>query len=1181
MHCKSSLILPLLFLLYMLLAAAYHCPIQAQNKLSNLRVANIAISTDTLQLDSLSIVPFTEKVLLQNENILLDTAWYSLNYTQAQLVLKPLFFQRYPRLKASPDSISVLYRVLPFSLTARRFHKNTDLIVPFGQLPAGNYQYTIRSQTQESSIFDLGGLNYSGSFGRGISFGNSQDLVVNSNFNLQMSGRLNDIEITAAITDNNIPFQPEGNTQQIQEFDRIFIQLKKDKTVLLLGDYDLRRPNSYFMNFSRRLQGVNVQTSFGNDEVTVNAKASGAIARGNYNRMVFNGIEGNQGPYRLLGANGEAFIVVLSGSERVFIDGRQLTRGADQDYIIDYNSAELVFTPNQLITKDKRIVVEFEYADQNYLRSLLYAETELTTKKWRVYSQFFTEQDAKNQLLIDESVPENYRTTLRNIGDDIDNALIASFDSVGFNTDRVMYALNDTTVNGAFYDSIFVYSTNKERAVYALSFSFVGQGNGYYVLSDRSVNGRVYDWVAPDSTTGVLQGNYAPFIKLVTPKRRQLHTVGASYQIAKQQKISVEMAMSNNDINTFSDIDDADDRGISTYINYEGSISLNKEKQSAISTQLQYEMRQQQFTPLEPYRPVEFNRDWNLNNVAEATEHITAASVQWKNKMANIRYQLSSYSRANGIYQGYKQVLHTQYRSPNNWHWQSQVSYLTTQADSLNSSRYLRPRLQLTKTWRKTNWQIGTLIEQEHNRIFSSETKSLNQQSFYFNDMQFFIGKNDSSKTSIEFRYIRRIDYAVLNNKFAVGTVGNTLNMQGALRKNPKNQLSWSISYRQLAVPDTTLSNDRNSNSVLGNVNYNVAIKKGLIRSGIQYQLGTGQQQRTEYYYERIADGTGNFVWVDNGDGVEDLSEFLPATENNQIDAHYIRIILPTGEYQPTNTVQYNQTLSINPKALWFDSKGIKKVMSRFSTQSVLTIRRETINTQRNVQAWLPFAPSISEDLTVSESTNIRNALFFNRNHPKFEANLFQSQLVSQQFLVGGINRRSKQEQGGLLRFNWSKMLSLQAQGSTGFLANRSEAFENQDYYIQYWQTEPSVSFVPNKKIRVSTRFKHKNSLDTLSEINQRAIINKLSADFRYSQAAKRSFDLQFSYVSIQYNGEASTATAYTLLEGLQSGNNFLWAANFNTRLSNNVQLTFSYDGRKTEGNQINHVGRASLRALF
>ena len=88
--------------------------------------------------------------------------------------------------------------------------------------------------------------------------------------------------------------------------------------------------------------------------------------------------EGVQGPYRLEGDTSERFIIVLPGTERVYIDGQLQERGFDADYIIDYTTAEITFTPSRLVGSDSRVRVEFEYTTNQYTRSLLAAESEVS-----------------------------------------------------------------------------------------------------------------------------------------------------------------------------------------------------------------------------------------------------------------------------------------------------------------------------------------------------------------------------------------------------------------------------------------------------------------------------------------------------------------------------------------------------------------------------------------------------------------------------------------------------------------------------------------------------------------------------------------------------------------------------------------------------------------------------------
>ena len=78
-----------------------------------------------------------------------------------------------------------------------------------------------------------------------------------------------------------------------------------------------------------------------------------------------------QGPYQLTGLSGERDIIVLAGTEKVFLDGIEMVRGENNDYIIEYANATITFTPKKLITNASRISVDFEYTDRRYSRNFL------------------------------------------------------------------------------------------------------------------------------------------------------------------------------------------------------------------------------------------------------------------------------------------------------------------------------------------------------------------------------------------------------------------------------------------------------------------------------------------------------------------------------------------------------------------------------------------------------------------------------------------------------------------------------------------------------------------------------------------------------------------------------------------------------------------------------------------
>src|SRR5690606_26647163 len=132
--------------------------------------------------------------------------------------------------------------------------------------------------------------------------------VINSELDLQITGKLSDkVSIRASIQDANIPMQEGGYSQSLDEFDQIFIELFTDNWNIRAGDIDLKNNQSYFANFEKKVQGIYLGGRIVSDESETTMYASVAVVKGIFSKTSFAGQEGNQGPYKLVGPNGELY----------------------------------------------------------------------------------------------------------------------------------------------------------------------------------------------------------------------------------------------------------------------------------------------------------------------------------------------------------------------------------------------------------------------------------------------------------------------------------------------------------------------------------------------------------------------------------------------------------------------------------------------------------------------------------------------------------------------------------------------------------------------------------------------------------------------------------------------------------------------------------------------------------
>lgn len=1137
---------------------------------SNLRVKKISATDTLVHLDTASIVPGTFKIDgIDAKNYHIDFAAATLRWLE----------------RINVDSVTIHYRIFPFKLASitRRF--NFDSIVKFAYTPA---IISNPYADKDDKIFDFGNINYNGSFGRGISFGNSQDPVLNSSLNLQLNGFIGDsMELAAAITDNNIPIQPDGNTQQLNEFDKVLIQLKKKNWQLNLGDIDIRQDNAYFLNFYKRLQGISYETKVpvfknGSNKSLV----SGAIAKGKFTRNIFQGLEGNQGPYRLQGANGEQFFIVLPGTEKVFIDGQLLQRGEDQDYVINYNTAEITFTPKQMINKDRRIQVEFEYADRNFLNAQIIVGDELTVNdrlKFRVNA--FSNADSKNTS-INQTLSQDQKFFLSQLGDSIQNALYPNIvkDTV-FDANKILYQLHDSTVNGITYDSVFIYSTDPAVAQFNLSFVNVGQGSGDYVQDINGANGRVYKWIAP--VNGIRQGMYAPVTILVTPKKQQMLSVGMDYRVSDKTSVSTEVAMSNYDVNTFSRLDKKDNTGFAGRIVFQNEQGLSQlpGKELDLITTASYEYVQKQFRPLERLRSVEFTRDWSLPIFVEPDEEkILAASAQLKRSSSHyFKFEYNNYQRGS-VFKGNRNVL-TYHFDKKGWEWNSVFS-VSSFDSGITKGSFIRPTVDFKKRFDKLGKiETGINYSVEHNPIHYKLPDTLSLNSFSFDVFQWYLRSNaHTNKWGITY-YTRR-DQLPVGKNLKNADRSQNINLSLELMKNERHQFRLNATLRQLNIIDTAISHQKADNSILGRAEYSVNEWNGLLTGNVLYEVGAGQEQKREFTYLEVPAGQGQYTWRDyNNDGIPQLNEFEVAIYQDQ--AKYIRIFTPTNDYVKAAYTQLNYSVIVTPSAMInvATAKGFKKFLSRLSAQSSLQIGKKEIANKNYV--FNPFTQT-NDTALISLTSIYTNTLFFNRLNAKWGVDITHLVNRGKSLLTYGLESRKLSDLTTRLRWNITKSFTteLTAKNVKNQLSNANPKFGNQNYLIDQLSFEPKLSYIKGTNFRISVSYKFDERNNKVGDL-EKALNHALIAETKYNILSSTSLSAKIQFNQITYSSKVVTTPStnstvgYIMLDGLLPGKNYLWTADLTRRLSNNIELNFQYEGRKAGTSNTVHIGRATLRALF
>lgn len=1144
-----------------LFVAIFSCALSAQNPVpANSWRFEVRTAYDmTLRVDSLSIVPGTFHIYdVPDSAFYIDEVASTLFLRDSSLLHKALLMS---------------YSVFNVDLSSPIRHRSSEMMRVPTVRPVNpeTHLATVADMTSNNELYS------SGSLSRGVSVGNNSDMVLNSSLNLQLSGKLSeDISILASITDKNIPIQPEGTTQNIRDINSVFINIYyKDLATLRAGDIEMKTPKSDFLAASKNLLGLDfsMRTS-PKEKLALNNAVGGGVSKGKFVRQNVIPQNGVQGPYRLYGKDNEFNIVIVAGSERVFVDGVLMTRGQDNDYVIDYNTAEITFTPAMLVTNEKRIVVEMEYSDRHYVRYNIYTYNEIMlgkNKQWKLDVNFYQEQDLKNQSMQPE-LTDDQKLFLSALGDNESRALYRTADTMSFSADRILYSRVDTVVEGVSYNGVYAYSVNEQETLYALSFTYVGSGKGNYVLLRNTSNGRVFGWVAP--VDGVCQGDYEPVVQLSTPKLMQMATVAAAYNSSKGTSLHTELAVSNYDRNIFSKQDDSDNVGFAYSLNASHRKWLGKDSMNVrrwqLNSKLGWQFVHRNFTAVESFREVEFARNYNLEeeySSAHSEQMLSASLAVNQSDKQLIRYDLNWFSRLKNV-----DVLRQEVNANLQAHgltFQTQTSYLVNR-DSIQHSSFWRSGNKLSYAFEKL--EIGVTGLMERNVFRDARIDTLRSNTYAFNELIGYVKSRDSSWCNYSVSYKNRLEFLPTVDTLQLAQRIHEVSGRLQIEKIKNQNIGVKATYRNQRL--LTVQNDSDGEHFfVGNAEYTGRFLRNAIVLSTYYEAGTGLEQEKIFTFLKVAKGQGTHVWIDyNGDDIEDLGEFEVAAFQDV--AEYVKVWLPGTEYRNTYNSQFTQSIQIRPAAAWASMKGVRGFVAKFSDVAMF----RSIVKQQNL-GFNPFSSDLTDSNMVAKTMNYNNTFSFNKSTSPFAFDFIVQGSQNKNLLYYGYEFSRSSAQRLVLKSSPCKVLFLQISGHRSINENKSQCMEGRDYRVLQRDVsgDMQLQFQNRYVAEVKYTYSDKRNIQSVEKVREQDL--ELSLSFK--MAKRGAFTGSASYIGIAGDAGHGSAVSYQLLQGLDVGNNAVWSFSYQMAVSGYLQIMLQYDGRVSQGHKAVHSGSLTVKAQF
>jgi len=1128
----------------------------------------------------------TESVTVYSDSIPLSPETYSVDHRYGKIILKQFIIEEILR-APNPDRVSILvtYKNLPFDI--QDSYSRFEILSQLDSAKTDTVKVAEIKSDFIEDIFAGTDLQKSGSLFRGFTLGNNRDLTLQSGFRLQMNGKLSkDIDIVAALTDESTPVQPEGNTQKLQEVDNVFVELRTSNVTTTLGDIDVHFTGSEFFNFSKKLQGAKGLAEYGKTSLFI----SGALSRGKFNSNSFTGIDGVQGPYRLIGAENEVNIVVIAGSERVYLDGVLMIRGETNDYTIDYSSGQVTFSNRRLITNASRIVVDFEYTDKKYSRSFIAGQTKTSLFKDRLNLSvsYFRERDDKDKP-IDFILNDTDRAILSQAGNDRLKAtktgvFFVGRDSLGRPLGTYIQ-IPDTIINGEPH-TIYRYAPNDTNALYQVAFSFVGQGKGDY----NSLSSQAYEFV------GIGAGSYLPIIFLPMPVSYQGGDIGLQLKLTKSLSLNVEGSVSDFNQNLFSN-ENVSQRGgaIVSYLSFNPrQLRLGTLNVGDILFMLRNRYVNKLYNSIDRLNKVEYNRVWDIQdstNQNELTNEV-GFSLQPRNFVSisttggNLK-RGENFSSLRGNID--LKFVGDSLKLPGIFYT---ADYISSNDKSLDYKgvwirqngilQYkINPFKDNTGNARFGNYGLLVLFNGEDKEIKSIAYDTTNASSFRFYEIRPGLFVTDLFKLDLSYNFTYRLDDQY--DQGALIRQSNSLtHTYGIALRNTSFITAGAdfVLFDRKYTPAFLSKGFTDSRTILVTSQSNIWFFNRAVNTNLFYKVSSERTAKQEVVFVRVPIGQGNYKYLGdlNGNGLQDENEFVLVN----FEGDYIRIVRPTDQLYPTTDLQSSVNLNLVPSRVFGSMKNgiVKDIVNNLTFDTYLSVAEKSKDPEQKNVYLLKLSTFQNDENTISGFNNIQQDIGIFENHEYFGIKLRFVQRRGFNQYFSGNERQLNVDRSARLRLSFTSDITLITDYISGIQRNLAPSSSIRNWDINSEGVASEMIYKPTNNIESALKVEIKRANDFYLSPPTKADLNIETFRFIYSLGGKGTLRAEISRNEVILSSNP-VFLPFDLTKGLTVGKSFFVTLNFEYKISNFIQATLNYFGRAESKSRFIHTGTAEVRAYF